>query len=113
MTIQSDVLELQNLDAELKRTRKQLKMLQQQKQNCENRILIYLETNEQPGLRMNGSVIMATDKRTRKYQNKTDRNINGEQVLQKYGIHSSKEALEELLEVLRGPVQTKSYLKMY
>lgn len=113
MSIQQDVIELQNLDVELKRLRKQIRDLKTQKDACEKRILEYLEVNEQPGLKMNGMVIMAQDRRRRKYQKKTEKIERGESVLQKHGIYNSREALDELLEAMRGSPEVKPSLKFY
>lgn len=111
--IRQDVIEFKNLDTEIKRLRKDVKLLKAQKDACEKRILEYLEVNEQPGVKMNGTVIMAQERPKRKYQKKTDKINRGEDVLKKYGIHESKEALNELLEAMRGSPESKPVLKFF
>ena len=113
MSIQHDVLEIKNLDIEMKRLRKQLKILKDQKDRCEQRILEYLDVNEQPGLKMDGTIIMAQDRRKRKYENKNNKMVRGETILQKHGIYNSKEALNEILEAMRGSPETIPKLKIY
>jgi cell division septum initiation protein DivIVA len=113
MSIQKDVIEIQELDKEMKRLRKRLKHLSSQKNKCEERILEYLRVNEQPGLRMNGTVIMATDIKKRKKRKKADKIRQGETVLEKYGIPNAKDALDEILESMRGSPEHSSKLKIY
>jgi hypothetical protein len=113
MSIQQDVIELQDLDNEMKRLRKQMRTLKEQKERCEKRILEYLDVNEQPGLKMNGTIIMAQDRRKRKYQRKSDKLARGEYILQKHGLFNSKEALDEVLEAMRGSPESKPTLKIY
>ena len=113
MSIQNDVLELKSLDMELKRMRKKFKELKQQREDCERRIMEYLDVNEQPGLRMNGTVIMARDRNTRKNITKSDKMARGDLLLQQHGICNSQQVLEDLLEVMRGSPESKPSLRMY
>lgn len=113
MSITEDVLELKQLDIELKRLRKQIRNLQSQKQKCEHRILEYLDVNEQPGVKMNDMVILAAHKKKRKYRKQKDRILNGSHILEKYGIHESKQVLDELIEAMRGSPERKPVLKIY
>lgn len=113
MSIQQDVIELQNLDTELKRLRKRMRILRDQKEQCEKRILEYLDVNDQPGVKMNGTIIMAQERRKRKYQKKSDKLTRGQYILQKHGIHNSKEALEEIMEAMRGSPESRTTLKIY
>ncbi len=113
MSIQQDVHELRSLDVEMKRLRKHIKLLKDQKDKCEKRILEYLETNQQPGLKHENTVIMAQERKKRRYEKKTSKIIKGESILDKYGIPNTKEILEELLEAMRGSPQTVSTLKIY
>lgn len=113
MSIQTDVIELQQLDIELKNLRKRIRVLSEQKSRCENRILEYLDANDQPGLKMNGTVIMAKPRQVRKYQKKDEKMSRGENVLRKHGVFESREALAELMEAMRGVSVTKPVLKIY
>lgn len=102
MSIQRDTLELQTLDVEIKRLKKQLNELKKRKTECEQKILDFLNQTHQPGIKFNGQVILATEKSKRKYKKKIEKKQCGEYVLRKYGIQNSEDALEELLETMRG-----------
>ncbi len=112
-SIHRDVTELKELDIELKNLRKRMKDLKTQKQGCEQRIIEYLNVNDQPGLRMNGTVIIAKEKNTRRYQKASDKKERGLSVLEKYGIDNSQEALNEILEAMRGSPEITPSLKIY
>lgn len=111
MSITSDVNELKELDTELKRLRKHMRMLNEQKRKCENRILEYLEVNDQPGVKMDGTVIMAEQKQIRKYQRQNEKLDKGTQLLSKYGI--TADTLKEVMEAMRGPAEVKACVKIY
>jgi len=113
MPIQQDVIELKELDGEMKRLRKRLKTLKDQKDKCEKRILEYLNVNDQPGLKLNGTIVTMEDRRKRKYEKKTDKLARGEYILQKHGIYNSKEALEELMDAMRSSCESEHKIKIY
>lgn len=113
MSITADVLELKQLDIEIKRVSKQLSTLKTHKIACEKRILEYLEVNDQPGLKMDGTIIVAQDRRRRKYQKKSEKQARGQYILEKHGIYNSKETLDEILEALRGSPDNTRSLKIY
>jgi hypothetical protein len=96
----------------MKRLRQQLRILKKQKDECEKRILIYLEQTKQPGVRLNGRVILAKSINRRKYQKRRDKLDKGVDVLRRYGISNSQKALEELLEEMRGSPETVRVLKI-
>jgi transposase len=113
MSIQDDILELQGLSSEIKRLSKELKRLRDQKKRCESRIQEYLVVNNQPGVKMNGTIIMLQEREKRRPAKKSEKIQRGESVLQKHGIYNSRETLEELLEAMRGSPETTSSLKIY
>ena len=112
MSIQNDVIELRELDVEIKRVRKALTVLRERKENCESRILAYLDVNEQPGVKMGGMVILAENRRKRKYEKKEDKMARGEAILQRDGIYNSRETLDKILEAMRGEREEKPALKI-
>jgi predicted transcriptional regulator len=111
MSINADINELKELDTELKRLRKHVRRLSDQKRKCESRILEYLDVNDQPGVKMDGTVIMAEQKQIRKYQRQNDKLSRGMQVLSKYGITTS-DTLNEVIEAMRGPSEVKACVRM-
>lgn len=112
MSIKNDVIELKSLDTELKRLRKRIRLLNEHKKRCEKRIIEYLEVNEQPGLKLDGMLVLTKDKKNRKYTNKNHKKLKGQHVLQKYGISDSSSALEELLEAMRGSPEISTTIKI-
>lgn len=114
MSIQEDIFELQSLETEMKRLRKELQQLRAQKLKCEQRILAFLEKSKQPGVKFNGKTILTTEKSKRKYQRKQDKLEKGMHILKKYGISSTytEQALGELLENMRGTPETVRALKI-
>ena len=110
MTIHSDVHELQNLNLEMKRLRQSLRTLGLQRKRCEDRILEYLQVNKQPGLQMDGFVVVAKEKTVRKYQKKSERALSRRQLLDKYGL--TEDVLDEVLEGVRPPRETRPCLEI-
>lgn len=112
MSIVDDVTELKRLDIEIKRQQTELRRLRNQKKDCEKRILDYLDTTEQPGLRFHDMTIIATDRKKRRYKKKSEKEEAGKIILQKHGIYNSKEALDELLNAMRGSPERESKLQI-
>ena len=112
MTITTDITELKELEVELKRLKKQQQILRQKKEDCERRILQYLDANEQPGVKMGGMVVMAENRRMRKYQKKSDKLARGEEILERIRIDNSRETLDMILEAMRGEQLDKPALRM-
>jgi len=112
MSIVEDVKQLKLLDTEIKRQQNELRKLRNQKKECEKRILDYLETTEQPGLRFRDMTIIAKDSRRRRYKKKSEKEEAGQMILKKHGIYNSKEALEELLSAMRGSPEHQSKLQI-
>jgi hypothetical protein len=110
MSIVEDVKQLKLLDIEIKRQQTELRKLRNQKKNCEKRIMDYLETTEQPGLRFQGMTIIAKESNKRRYRKKKDKEEAGEMILRRHGIYNSKEALDELLQAMRGSPERESKL---
>ena len=112
MSIKQDVVELKQLQAEISRLNKEVKRLRLQKENCENRITDWLDSNDQPGVRHNGITIIQQDRRKRAYIKKGEKLERGLDVLERYGIPRDRDTLEELLEAMRGPAEHHQGLKL-
>ncbi len=114
MSIHEDTFELQSLDIEIKRLKKELQVLRSQKEHCEERIMQYLVKHNQPGIKFNGKTILVQEKQKRKYQKKQEKLNRGGQVLRKYGVSesSAEQLLQELMEQMKGTPEKKPYLKM-
>lgn len=106
-----DISQLKEIDIQLKRYRKEIKQLRDAKEQCEKRILEYLDTNDQPGVKYDGITIIAENRRRRKYEKKQNKIERGMEVLTRKGISvsNSQDTLNELLEAMRGePIEKPS-----
>jgi len=112
MEILGDVNELQSLTLEIKRLREQAKQLRQRKSDVEKKILDYLESSDQPGLKYKDVILLAENKETFKRGKAKDRITRGADFLEQLGINNSKEVVSNLLDVLKGSPVPKSQLKM-
>lgn len=112
MSIVEDVVELSRLNDEIKRQQKELRVLRKHKEECEKRVLDYLDANEQPGIKFRGMTIIAEERRKRRYRKKKEKIEQGESVLQRYGVSNSREALDELMESMRGSPEPKTKLRI-
>lgn len=112
MEILSEVNELQSLTQEIKRLREQSKALRQRKTDIERKILEYLETSEQPGLKYKDIILLAENKETFKRGKTKDRLLRGAEYLDNIGIQNSKQVITRLLEAIKGSPIPKSQLKM-
>ena len=113
MSIVNEVEELQSIMNEIKRVNNRLKTLKKERTRVEDIILEYLETNNQPGLRYKGKTIVCERKNKRTYKKKSDKFSDAQYILNSYGISDSKEALDDILEALRGEPSEKRVVKMY
>lgn len=112
MSIRNDVKEMKELVTEMKRLSKTMKILRQQKQQCENRIIEYLRINNQPGLKLDGMTIIAADKTRRKYEGRAHKLERGARLLQQLGISNSKEVIADLLDAMKGDAHSETTLKI-
>lgn len=112
MSIKNDVKELRRLDMEIKRLGKELNKLRKIKKDCENRILDYCESNDQNGLSFENITIYVDRKKKAVPVKKNDKLNKGEIALQKYGVVNSRQALEEVLNAMKGESEEKASLKI-
>jgi hypothetical protein len=110
--ISNDVQQLTQLSEEIKRRQKELSKLRKTKQECEERIINYLNANNQPGIKYKGKTIIAEEKSTRKPIKKADKVSRGTEILQRNGITNTKETLDELLEAMRGSPKPKPAIRI-
>lgn len=112
MEILGDVNELQGLTQEIKRLREQSKTLRQRKTEVEKKILDYLESSDQPGLKYKDIILLAENKETFKRGKAKDRIIRGAEFLEQLGVQNSKQVVSNLLDVIKGSPIPKSQLKL-
>ncbi len=112
MEILSDVNELQSLNVEYARLKEELKIIQEKRKLCEERILYYLSLNDQPGIKYKDVILLAENKNARKRCDKKNKLQKGSDFLKNLGINNSKEVFEDLMNALKGSPVSKSQLKL-
>jgi len=110
--IQSDMRELKELTTEIKRMKMTLKLLNLKKHEIEDRIKDYLDKNEQPGIKYQSLVVLATEKKVRKRKTVEERANEVAQILEEKGIHDVDDTVLEIMETLKGKAQTTMALKI-
>lgn len=112
MSIQSDVNELNNILAEIKRLNKSLASLRKRKTEVETRIADFLNTKDQHGVKYRGMAIIAEDTNKVLYKSKKDRKADGIATLQKYGIHNPDSVLDEVIKAMKGEEKSTKKIKI-
>lgn len=112
MEILADVNELKSLNVEYARLKEELKAIQEKRKVCEERILYYLDTNDQPGIKYKDVILLSENKNGRKRCDKKSKMQKGSDFLQNLGISNSKEVFENLMNTLKGSPVSKSQLKL-
>ena len=112
MSIQADLNEINLIDDELSRMRKRMTELRKQKQAAEMRVLHFLETKDQPGVKFRGKAIIADKRTARVYKNPKKKNEDGADILRQHGIHNADKVLEEIIEAMKGEKIEKEKLKI-
>lgn len=97
MSITDDVIELKGLNSEIKELSKTLKTLRSYRKKCEDRILEYCETNQQPGLRYQDMVLVVETKERKKRSKKDERVSALGQLLESYGLPTSTQMIHEIM----------------
>ena len=109
--IKADVQKLTEINQEIKRRRKELAQLNAMKKEYENKVIQYLEANDQPGIKCDGNTIIVQDKTIRKPVKKSEKEERVKSYLSKYGVPTDQESIDELFDMLRGPPNKSSSLK--
>ena len=112
MNITSQITELQSLEKEISILTKRLRKLKTRKKEIEENVAEYLRETNKPGIKYKGKAILLkeVDKRTR--MRKKDREEEGKNVLEQYGINNSEEVLQELMEAMKGPKEANYKLQI-
>jgi hypothetical protein len=109
--ILSTVKELKELNEELKTLRLRIKESNIRKKECENDVLVYLDENQQPGVKYGNFIILAETKNRRTRKKKAEKEEDGRAVLDRYGVENSDTVYKELMESMKGTMSEVSMLK--
>jgi hypothetical protein len=103
---------LKSLNVEYARLKEELKAIQEKRKVCEERILYYLDTNDQPGIKYKDVILLSENKNGRKRCDKKSKLQKGSDFLQNLGISNSKEVFENLMNTLKGSPVSISQLNL-
>ena len=112
MTIHEDFTELEQITIELKRLRMRVRELNNLKHQCEERILVYMQQYDHPGLRFGDTIITTKQYKSTKRQTRERQIQRGTNILSEYGIDNARDVMESLLGNLKGSPVQKQVLKV-
>jgi hypothetical protein len=111
MSIQSDLHELDMLEAEIKNLQNQIYAFKKQKKIVEERVIQFLKNQETQGIKYKDKAILLETKNFRNKKSRSEKMNDISSVLRKHGIKNSEDLLEEILEVQRGNESMNAVLK--
>jgi hypothetical protein len=106
------VKELETIDDEIKRLKKRMAVLRKRHRELTKHVSGFLDEKKQPGLKYRGVAVTVQEKGRREYKKKADKYSDGIAVLKSYGINHADDALEELLEAMKGAPRIEKTLKL-
>lgn len=113
--IKSDVIELKNIDKEIKRLNDLLKPLRKRKKEIEDEVLKYMENTGERGLttiKMNDVEVVAVEKKVRERLKKDEKEQKAMQILHQNGVTNARRAFKDLQEMMKGKENTGHALKI-
>lgn len=110
--ISSLVNELKILNTEIKNRSVELSKYRKRQSSVKDQILKYLEQENKPGLKHNGTVVITEDKESRQRKKKAEKAQDCINVLKHYGINNADKIYKELIEVQKGVKINKKNLKI-
>lgn len=110
--IGSIILELKDLNNEIKIRNEELKKLRLRKKNIEENLCKFFEEKKQPGIKYKGLAVVAEDKTTRTKKKKEEKTQDCINVLKHYNIHNAEKIYNELLETMKGDEISKKSVKI-
>lgn len=110
-SIKKDIVEFQDISIEIKRLLQETKRLRGLKNECEARIIEFLENNDQPGIRHKDLSFVIETKEKRKPRKKREKINNGSEYLSRFGVQNPEQVLDGLFGVMRGSPERAPKLK--
>ena len=107
-----DLKELKNVTTEIKRLNAEIKLLRIDKKKIEDRIMDYLHQEEQPGVKFGDIIVLSNERTTRKRLKKKEKEENAINVLEGMGVSNPKEALQNILDSMKGEETVVESLKI-
>jgi hypothetical protein len=108
----NELKELKSLTYAIKELRAQLKVLTVQKKQKEEVIMDYLRDNNQPGVKYQDLIVLSKERTTFKRLKKKEKEENAIEVLESMGISDPKNALQTILNSMKGEETTVESLQI-
>jgi hypothetical protein len=112
MSIQLDLDELNLLDEDIKRRKRELIELRTQRENVERRIISFLKEKDQPGVKYRGKAVLIDVKQRSQRKKKREKEHDMMTVLENYGVSHPQNALKDILNVQKGYQKTDEILRI-
>lgn len=112
MSIQSDLIELENLKQEISRRQEELYKFKKARKVVEDRIIEFLKHQETHGVKYNNKAILLETKDVRTKKRKNDKLHDIKDVLRKHNISVSEDLISEIVEAQRGNKIKNNSLKI-
>jgi len=114
MSIQGDIIELENLKKELRVLNLRISECRKQKNTVEERIIKFMKEQDTPGLKYNDNAAIILESKTVRNRKKKDEKIKDTMnILGKHGYKNiDQKAIMEILEAQKGVRSTNDSLKM-
>lgn len=112
MSITNTVTELNKINQEIQRHRKEIKKLNERKTILDNEIKDFLQSKEQPGLKYQGVAIVLEDSVKHKYKKKDDKKKDCCDLLSEYGIQNTEDVFSKIINTLKGEEEQTVKLKI-
>ena len=112
MSIQGDLDEMNNLNLEIQRLNGVIKDYRKQKKVVENRLIQYLKTQEQKGLKYNDQAVVLETKNGRAKKKKSEKVDSIVDVLRKYNLKIQDHMIDDILDAQKGKEIKSEKLKI-
>jgi hypothetical protein len=112
MSIQNEINELTQVNAEIKRLSLQLRTLRKRAKDIESNVIDFLQQKDQPGLKYQNKAIILETKEKRSTKKRSEQEADAINVLSKYDISEPDKVLKEILESRKGSSKEISKLKI-
>jgi hypothetical protein len=105
-TLRNIINEIKELDNQQKNIRERLKQLKEDKKELENKLIMYIDDNDIPGIRYHNVLITPKEVKVSKRLKKQEKEANMLQILEENGVSDPKKVLSEFT------LANKSYSEM-
>lgn len=113
MDIKGNVTELQEIDIEIKRLSQSLKQLRERKKLLEKKIIAFLDSNDQPGVKYNNVALVIEEKNKCVRKKPDQKKQDCIDILKKYGLNkNADELMVELSFAMKGYSKKEKKIKM-